>query len=236
MQFNSESNGLDMCTAIDFLCDTDSTSFPVKKKALLANVALETLISKILACDGTWKWDDSNNSDLPIGTQTLVASQAAYTFNDKFLQILNMKVKDSDGNWHIVKPIDQSEIDTPLEELYDSDGLPEYYDKITDDTFKVYPSPSASSCTLTNGLKIEFTRTAHLFAYDDTTAVPGIASPWHMTICRMVALEYCKNYKKDRVQMLELDITREVKDMLDFYSLRQKDVRHQLTPLSEDNR
>jgi hypothetical protein len=41
----------------------------------------------------------------------------------------------------------------------------------------------------------------------------------------MAALPYCKTYKKDRVAQLERDIFEETKEMLKFYSSREKDKR-----------
>jgi hypothetical protein len=235
MVFNDTTDKLGICQEIDALCDTTSTSYPVTDKTRRVNSALETLISKIIACDGMWQFDDYNLATLPIGTQTLVAGQSSYSFNDKFLSILWVKIKDNSGYWHILTPIDQSEIDIPLENYLISDGLPVYYDK-SGDTIRLYPAPSASACTLTNGIKICFQRTGSLFVATDTTKEPGIPSPWHITIAKMAALPYCKTYKKDRVSQLQYDIAEETADLLAFFSKRSKDVRNIFTPAIEDNR
>ena len=66
--------------------------------------------------------------------------------------------------------------------------LPLYYDKVSDDTIKLYPSPTATYCTLTAGLKVHFRRTAHLFTASDTDAVPGFASPYHVILAYMASI------------------------------------------------
>ena len=191
-------------------------------------------MEKIINVDGIGKFDDSNYTDLPIGTQTLVASQSAYTFNDNFLQILEVQIKDVNGDWIIIKPIDQIEIsgNIPLEQKFETAGLPIYYDKISSDTIKLYPAPSAADCTLASGLKIKFKRTASVFTAAEVTAgtkAPGFASPFHILLVYMAAIPYCMSYKKDRVTLYQREVEILTKDMLTFYVLREKDVKNIMT-------
>ncbi len=229
MQFNVANEGI--CQEIDGLCDSNTTTYSLADKTRRVNIALEQVVGWLINADGTWEWDDTNNSDLPIGTQTLVAAQKAYTFNDKFLQITEVQVKDNDGNWHIIYPISQREYsdEQPLEEDFETDGLPLYYDKVSDDTIKLYPAPSATNCTLASGLKIKFKRTAHLFAADDTTAVPGFASPYHVILAYMAAIPYCMTYKKDRIALYEKKVMELKKELIELYSQREKDKRKIIT-------
>jgi len=225
MVFNDTSTYLGICQEIDQLCDTDTTSYPVAHKTRRVNSALEQVVGWILEADGTWQFDDSNNTDLPIGTQTLVAAQKAYTFNDKFLALISVEVKDASGNWSILSPIDQREFDPslPLDEAFETDGLPIYYDKVSDDTIKLYPGPATASCTLTSGLKVRFKRTAHLFTASDTTAVPGFQSPYHVILAYMASIPYCMTYKPNRVPLYEKKVDELKKGLIKAYSLRQKD-------------
>ncbi len=231
MVFSDSTTKLGIVEEIDALCDTTSTSYPINDKTRRVNNALEQVIGWLINADGTWQFDDSNYTDLPIGTQTLVAAQSAYTFNDKFLQLEEVQIKDIDGNWRIIQPIDQKEFSdsNPLSEIYINDGLPEYYDKISEDTIKLYPAPAATDCTLVNGLKIKFKRTAHLFVAGDTTAVPGFASPYHIILAYMAALSYCMTYKKDRVALYEKKIMELKDELIKHYSRREKDKRGIMT-------
>lgn len=60
---------------VDFLVDTDSNTYSVVDKTRNFNIALDELTGIIIGCDGTWQWDDTNYTDLPIGTSTLTTSQ-----------------------------------------------------------------------------------------------------------------------------------------------------------------
>lgn len=217
------------------LCDADTTSYTAATLLRRVNTALEQVIGWILEADGTWQWDDTNNTDLPIGTQTLVNAQSSYSFNDKFLEIEEVQIKDVDGNWHIIQPIDQKEYSdqTPLDEAFDTDGMPEYYDKIADDTIKLYPAPdNGVSVTLASGLKIKYRRTASLFTtaiVTTGTQVPGFASPYHVILSYMAAIPYCMTYKKDRVNGYN-DVISDLKQgILKHYSRREQDKRKVMT-------
>ena len=224
----------DLNAEIRSLCDATATSYSAADLLRRVNSSLETCIGKIINTDGSWQFDDSNYTDLPIGVQTLVAGKSAYTFNDKFLQILEVQIKDVNGDWIIINPIDQIEISSniPLDEAYENDGLPVYYDKISTDTIKLYPAPSATDCTLASGLKIKFKRTADLFTSAQVTTgtkEPGIASPFHILIAYMAAIPYCMSYKKDRVNLYQRQVEILTKDMLSHYALREKDVKNIMT-------
>lgn len=196
------------------------------------NSALEQVVGWLLTADGTWQWDDTNNTDLPIGTQTLVSGQSAYSFNDKFLHLLEVQVKNKEGDYVILTPIDQREYsdETPLEEDFSTSGMPVYYDKVTDDTIKLYPAPdNGVNVTLASGLKIKFKRTAHLFLATDTTEAPGFASPYHIILAYMASVPYCMTYKKDRVALFEKKIGELKNELIGLYSQREKDKRKVMT-------
>lgn len=221
-------------TLINFLCDTSDTQFTVANKLILFNNAYERIVGWLINADGTAQFDDTNYSNFPIGTYTMVAGQGVYSFNDKFLQFLDVQVKDSGGNFNIIKPIDQYEFDNslPLREAFETDGLPVYYDKLSDDSIELFPAPSAGDCTLASGLRIYFKRTASIFSASDWTtgsAVPGFASTFHELLAYMVAVIYCQKLKKDRVALYEKEIDEMKKELIANYSAREKDKKHVMT-------
>lgn len=220
------------------LCDADTVSYPATTLLRRVNSALEECVGKIINIDGFWQFDDTNYTDLPTGTGTLVASQSSYSFAAEYLTILKVKAKDSSGNWHILTPIDQAEDADALEDRLTTDGLPTHYDKIGD-SIKLFPAPSAASTTLTSGLKVEFQRTASIFTSAEVTTgtkVPGIASPYHMLLAYKAALPYCMSYKKDRVALYLNEINRLEKEMLDYYARRPRDEVKRISPAFQDNR
>jgi hypothetical protein len=106
------------------LCDATSTSYPDAALLRRLNEAYEKIVSWILGADGTWQWDDTNYGDFPIGTYTLVSGQSKYSFNDKFLELDEVQIQDTDGKWFIIDPIDQKELESnnPLSEIYENTG------------------------------------------------------------------------------------------------------------------
>lgn len=234
MQLYDATTKRGLCQKIDRLCDTTDTSYPRLNKTAEINDAYEKVVGWILEADGTWQFDDSNYTTLPIGTQTLVASQTAYTFNDKFLEIEEVAVKNSAGDWVILTPIDQSEWgNSPLEEDFPTAGMPVYYDKVSEDTIKLYPAPSSANCTLTSGLRIKFRRTASLFTPTSATTAdttePGFASTYHEILAYMASIPYCVTYKKDRVVAYQNEVDRIKKELLKHYGQRERDTRAVMT-------
>ena len=237
MVFNDTSTKLGICQEIDALCDSDTTSYPVAEKTRRVNSGMEQVVGWIINADGTWQFDDSNFTDEPRGKGTLVSGQVDYTFASDYLQIEAMDVLGLDAQWKRLKPLDHKELNGQSpEEYFGTDstgailtGLPEYYDLFSDDSFRIYPAPSATYCTLTNGLRVWFKRTASLFTASDTTKVPGFASPYHIILAYMASVPYCMTYHKDRVALYEKKIDDMKKEIINHYSKREKEKRKQIT-------
>lgn len=224
------------------LCDADITSYPLRIVIRRINSAMETLVGKIINTDGTWQFDDTNYTDLPVGTGNLISGQSSYSFASEYLNVLEVMILTTSGVYRRITPFDPEELGMSFDEWVNSssgtppNGFPEYYDKVGD-SIRLDKSPTATYATLTNGLKVRFKRTAKLYTMSNSTTItsgeetvePGIASPYHVTLAKIAALPYCKNYKKDRVLQLQIDITEETKDMLKFYSKREKDKRFIMT-------
>jgi len=203
------------------------------------NESCKRVAAWIINADGTAQFDDTNYTDFPIGTYTMVASQGKYSFNDKVLQLINVQVKDVNGDWVLIQPIDQSEYDGVLEQDFETDGMPVYYDRLSDDTIKLYPAPSATYATLTSGLRLYFKRTASVFTAAEITAgtkEPGFAIN-HEILAYMTSIPYCLKYHKDRVALYQARIgdldpdnpTGMKAEIINHYSRREKDKRKQMT-------
>src|SRR3990167_8601617 len=111
------------------LVDADSTSLTNANLLIYLNAAYEEVVGMILGFDRKWQFDDSRYTNFPIATTTLVNSQNDYTFDVTHLQIERVEVKDNNGDFHLLKPIDKSDIDLAIDEFQETDGLPRYYDK-----------------------------------------------------------------------------------------------------------
>lgn len=231
----------DLNAEVRSLCDATTTSYTAADLLRRVNSALETLVAQIINSDGTWEWDDTNYTTTPIGKGDLVSGQISYSFADEFLQIESVDVLDTGGIYRRLTPFDASEVGQSFEEYFGitfsgtaytaPTAFPQFYDK-NDDTIRLSSGPSATVCTLTNGIRVKFKRTASLFTSAEVstgTKAPGIASPYHQLIAYMAAVPYCISYKKDRIPLFEKKIDEMTKDMLRFYGTREKDVRQVMT-------
>ena len=215
------------------LCDADTTSYTAADLLRRVNTGLETLVGKIINADGTWEYDDTNYTDLPVGTGTLVEAQESYSFSSEYLQVQAIKVLDNNSNWNIVQNIDQfNDISgIAIEEYFSATGLPQYYD-ILGDTIRFYPAPTSTAVTLAGGLKVHFKRTADLFTSAQVTTgtkEPGLPSPYHVLLSYFAAIPYCALYKKDRVVWLEKKWDEGILEVIKHYSHREKDRRKIMT-------
>lgn len=223
----------DVNAEIRALCDADSTSLTDATLLRRVNGALETCVAKIVTADGTWQFDDTNYTTLPIGVGNLVAGQVSYSFASDFLEIEEVDILDTGTVYRRITPFDPNELGMSFEEWTNTttsstpNGFPQYYDK-QGDSIRLDRAPQSTNCTLTNGIKVRFKRTADLFTSGQVTTgtkEPGIASPYHMLVCYMAALPYCMSYKKDRVPLYKQTVDEMTKDMIKFYSHREQDKR-----------
>lgn len=227
----------DIKTEVLLLCDTDSTNYTDADMLRRFNAAQESFGAAIIQAVGKRQFDDKNNTTLPIGTFDLTDGQAQYTITDDFLSVDQLSVLGTDGVWHVLQPIDPLEFneDVSIEQKYKTAGLPSAYDQL-EHTFILYPTPAAAFVVCgaaTGGAKFRFRRTTYAVSSADWTAgtiVPGIATPWHITLAKMTALPYCKVYKQDRVASIMQDIATEMQDAKAFYSLRGNDQPRRLSP------
>ena len=221
----------DIVLELRAITDSDSTSFPDATVLRRVNAAYEKIIGKIISADGTWQFDDSNYTDLPIGTTTLVNAQQDYSFDSTMLEIERVEVKDVNGNYQLLNPLDKTDIGVALTEYQKQNGMPNQYDKQGSSVF-LYPAPATGSVTLAAGLKIYFKRTASIYTSAEVTTgtkQPGFASPFHMYIVYEAAISFCLTYRVERVAWFEKKAMELEKACLEFYGRRERDVRHRMT-------
>src|SRR3990167_7720200 len=86
---------LQRATLLVFGDSTDhTTDYPLADMVSSANVWLQEVTKWIWLTVGTWEFDDSNQTDLPIATTTLVASQQDYSLATTVSELLRVEVKD----------------------------------------------------------------------------------------------------------------------------------------------
>jgi len=147
----------------------------------------------IIKTDGRWQWDDSNQTNQPVATTDLVSGQrdygviaAAPTSTQDWLEVDRVEMIDNAGNNVIIHPFDKRDIKVSIDELYETDNIPQFYD-FEGGSIKLYPSPNYDS---SDGLKIWFKRAPLLFASTDTTKKPGFASIYHRILAYEASMSY----------------------------------------------
>ena len=127
------------------LLNTDTTSFPAADFIRSANSWTRKAVYLTWKNSSIWEFDDSNYTTLPIGTTTLVDSQQDYALPTNALDVQRVEVKDSSGNFQVLKQFDKTQITEALTEYYETAGMPVYYDVIGGSLF-LYPKPATGRC------------------------------------------------------------------------------------------
>jgi len=186
----------------------------------LMNAWYRRVNSWIWEVTGTWEYDDTNYTDLPEATTSLVNGQEDYTIPSTAQKIIRVEVLDKDGNYRKVEPIDQSMVDVALSEFQETDGLPMYYD-IRGNSIFLYPAPSSDDVTLTKGLKVYFSRDIDEFSSTDTTKEPGFVRNFHRILSLGASYDYAISHEMfSKANYIKGELRDLVKELRNFYGAR----------------
>lgn len=214
------------------LADDDTAALPTADFMRSANIKLRDLAFELWRNSTDWEFDDSNNTDLPIATADLVASQQDYAMPTTVLSIERVEAMDDNGDYKVLKQIDKTgDKRNPHLERYSNEGLPIEYDLIGNSIF-LFPTPNASDTTLSSGLRLYFSRDISEFDTTDTTKEPGVPKVFHPYIAYGVAYDEAvsKNMNEQRVRNLQRGVGKYEEKISTFYTKRNKDKRTRLKP------
>lgn len=234
MQFNDTTTEEGIIQEINRICGATDNTYSLKAKTARANQALDRFFYIALTSDGTWQFDDTNYTDLPIGVTNLVSGQYDYAFASDVLMVEKVLVKDSSGNWSEIPSVDitQSEANNLWELTTGNSGTPVRYDKFAN-SILLDPIPNYNS---TGGLKVVFKRNASKFVSTDTTKSPGIPSLFHEYICRYASLPFLIEKGLRQANGIAQQIQIDEDAIKKFFGLRERDVKRRLIPNIEDTR
>ena len=236
MIYSDSSGKTGIVEDIDFLVNTDSTSYPIEQKTRNVNRRYDEVVSLILQSDGRWKWDDTNQTAQPTIPINMTEQTTAVAIPDTtYLTINRVEVLDVNGNWYKVQPFNESEIPYQgMTEFLKTPGRPLMYEKVGG-FLNLYPKPASTNVTLTGGLKIYYQRNASYFAVSDTTKVPGFAAPFHRILSLGGAIDYAiANGLSQKINILAPLIQKMEQDLQTFYSTRSRDEKVRVIPRQED--
>ena len=217
---------------IYFLTKTNATSFPSSDMTVLANNAMDRVASLIMQSDGRWEYDDTNQPStdqgdgtggFPVATTALVSGQQDYTFAVSHLNVKRLELKDEEGKWRKLIPIDQADVyDQSITDFMTGGGTPVYYDKMGT-SIMLYPTPDYSQSA---SLKVFFTRgpiTIQSSDMSSTTTKPGFNSLYHDLIALWVAYDYSMANGLPNANQLMVEIQRKEDALKEDFALRSKD-------------
>ena len=177
MKFNDRDHKLGLIQDCEDLLGMEDTAISADNNLLRRftknlNAWYRKVNTLIWQATGTWEYDDSSYTDLPIATTTMVDAQQDYELPSAAQRIDRIEVKDSGGIWHKLNPIDKAMIGGALDEHRKTDGLPVEYD-LLGRTIMLYPAPATASITAANGLKVYFSREIEEFGAIKTGTADG---------------------------------------------------------------
>lgn len=159
------------------------------------NTWYHKVVTMILDSQDSWDFDDSSNSDYPVGTIPLTtARDIALPASSKILKIKRVDVTYDGSTFYKAELIDTGEIGLGLGNDTNTDGrfskTKPFYDMVGSNGIWVYPE--ASSTDVGNGAKIriEFYRDITEFVVGDTIKTPGFDTPFHRMISLGASYDY----------------------------------------------
>lgn len=178
------------------------------------NQALDVVITQVQQVDGAWKLNESSSTD------NLVDNQSTYTIPVTYLKMLGVSVKDSSGNWSKLTQIDPLNLSIDRAEFLKTKAMPLYYD-LSGQSLILYPAPSSSQVTTTNGLKYFYQSTPSYYATSDTTKVPEVPSVFHRLVPLWASYFYCQaNNITQKLNAISEDIKLHTELILTSYNER----------------
>ncbi|MHA1304299.1 MAG: phage adaptor protein [Candidatus Heimdallarchaeaceae archaeon] len=227
MKFNDTNNKTGIIQEIEGYLgfndgDISGNTTLLKRFTRMANKWYRKADSWIWEADINWEFDDSNYTNLARAFSNMVDDQHDYELPSTARKIIKAMVKDSNGDWFPLRPIDKLTISTPLEELYDEKGTPQYYDPEGRSIF-IYPAPKDGDVTLTAGLKLHFSRDIDEFESTDTTKEPGFDNHFHSIIPLGTSLDYAIGFMSqdsNRISAIRAQLTELKEEIKTFYGKR----------------
>jgi hypothetical protein len=212
---------------VHFLCGSTSASYPDADVIRNLNIAYNDTARLIWTSAGGWQFDDSNATTLPIARTTMVHNQQDYSLPSTAQRIEEVVVKDSNADWHKLKPFDIHDSTIAPEEYLETAGLPLYYDMIGRSVM-LYPKPSSAYCTMASGLGIYISRDVTEFAVTASTETPGFAAPFHRILSYAAAIDFEQDQSSRQILIAQKD--RLEKAMVEFYAKRNVEQTARIKP------
>jgi len=201
----------------------------------LINARYRQVNSWIWQASGSWEYDDSNYTDLPVATTDIVDEQQDYELPSTAQKIDRVEIKDTNGEWVTLKAIDKSMVQDALAEFYETPGIPKYYD-LVGRSILLYPKPDTAQVGVDDALKVYFSRDIQEFSYTDTSTEPGFVSDYHRLLSLGAALDFAiSRNMRDRIPYLREQLEQLKNDLQQFYGFRHRDLKPRIIPSEQSS-
>lgn len=236
IQFSDSSGNTGIVEQTLSFMGVDSTQWPTFNILNSTNNWLDNVASYAIASDRRFQWDDTNHSKLPIGKTNLVLNQSDYSFltdaqGNRILTLTGIDIKDANGNYTKLEELDENEETRALDTIVVS-GTPTGYYKIADNIIRLNRLPTAN---ITFGLQFHFQRTPSYFVISDTTKQPGVADVLHRGFVIASAYDGALTLGLPSLQPLSVELQKETAKMINYFSIRNEDVKKRMSPARENN-
>lgn len=203
------------------------------------NLAFDDFLPLAFNSNGLWQFDDSNNTDYPIITTSLVANQRDYAFttdgsSNLILDVYRVSAKDSSGVFQDLTVVD-AQTDRDVQSFYDgrnTTGTPNRYDKTSNAIF-LDPIPSYNS---SGGLKLYINREPSYFVSTDTTKKPGVPGNLHMWFVLKPAFNYARRNNLAIANSLAAEVAKMEEIIKIQFSMRTRDEKSRMKVIVESNK
>ena len=227
MEFSNTASCQGIVQDIDFLCGTNTTTYPLVDKVRNINQAYRDVNRLIWDVCDQWQYDDANNTDTPKALTTLTGGTKTYAIPTTSQKIRRIEVKNANGDWVKLEPIDYKDINEALPEFLETAGLPIYYD-LVGQFISLYPTPAADKVTTSSGMAVYMDRDVVSFTTASTTLEPGFAPSFHRILSLQAALDLEQDANKRNLFVAEK--TQLTEGLKRFYGSRMVEDKVEIMP------
>jgi len=224
-------NFSELIVDIDFLCGTTSASYPIADKTRNINNEYQRIAVLIDQISDSWQFDDNNTTAASASRKSYITmgnASASYEMPTTIFRIDGAEVKNNNGDWIKLKPLDPvKDLTISRDEYLTTPGVPVYYD-LEGKYINLYPSPASADVTLTNGLLVRASKEVTEFPTTATTTEPGFVSPFHRILSLAASIDFVDDSSvKNRLVSMRDRLERGI---INFYSHRNSELPTKIMP------
>jgi hypothetical protein len=195
------------------------------------NLAFDDYQNMVKRTAGSWQADDTRHTKYPNMTFDLTALQKDYTFTEdeqgnQIQDIYRVECKDVNGNWKVLKYVNEMTYHQAISQIDTETGIPEEYYLTANGVFLV----TAPNYTQVDGIRMFFTRSPNYFTTSDTTQEPGIPNGHHKYLYLKPAYWYWMPKDTARANSFLQEVLRIEGEIKGEYADRMRDEDKVLTP------